>query len=73
MYVYELLTQVRECFQQGTEEPLRCRNQDWAGFFNSTAKSQFLAAWRVTREFYRQRHGVQPGTVFTINLKEKMQ
>ena len=42
-------------------------------FFNSIAKPQFLTAWRITMEFYRQRHGVQPDTVFTIDLKEKTQ
>ena len=42
---------------QAPVEPLQCRNQDLAGFFNSIAKPQFLSAWRITLEFYRQRHG----------------
>ena len=71
--VYELLSQVRDFFEQGTAEPLRCRNQDLAGFFNSIAKPQFLQAWRITLEFYRQRHGIQPDTIFTIDLKERAQ
>ena len=36
--VYELLSQVRDFFEQGTFKPLRCRSQDLAGFFNSIAK-----------------------------------
>ena len=66
--VYELLSHLREFFQQGTAEPLRCCKQDLADFFNPIAKSQFLTAWRITLEFYRQRHGVRPDTVFTINV-----
>ena len=42
-------------------------------FFNSIAKPQFLTAWRINLEFYRQRDGVQQDTVFTIDLKEKTQ
>eukprot|EP00439_Symbiodinium_sp_Y106_P062315 s2134_g9.t1 len=71
--VYELLGQVGAFFEQGAAEPLRCRNQDLAGFFNSIAKPQFLQAWRITLEFYRQRHGIQPDTIFTIELKERAQ
>ena len=71
--VYELLRQVREFFEFGTAEPLHCRNQDLAGFFNSISQSQFLHAWRITLEFYRQRHGAQPETTFSVNLKEQAQ
>eukprot|EP00439_Symbiodinium_sp_Y106_P078365 s684_g17.t1 len=71
--VHELLSQVRTFFEQGTAEPLRCRNQDLAGFFNSIAKPQFLQAWRITLAFYRQRLGIQPDTILTIDLKERAQ
>ena len=71
--VYELLRQVREFFEFGTAEPLHCRNQDLAGFFNSISQSHFLHAWRITLEFYRQRHGAQPQTTFSVNLKELAQ
>ena len=71
--VYELLRQVREFFEFGTAEPLHCRNQDLAGFFNSISQSQFLQAWRITLEFYRQRHGAQLETTFSVNLKEQAQ
>ena len=27
----------------------------------------------ITLEFYRQRHGIQPDTIFTIDLKERAQ
>ena len=33
----------------------------------------FLQAWRITLEFYRQRHGVQVDTTFSVNLKEQAQ
>ena len=71
--VYELLSQVRDFFQSGTTAQLHCRNQDLAGFFNSISQSQFLQAWRITLEFYRQRHGVRPDTTFSVNLKEHAQ
>ncbi|OLP78836.1 hypothetical protein AK812_SmicGene40935 [Symbiodinium microadriaticum] len=71
--VYELLNQVREFFQSGTTEKLHCRSQDLAGFFNSISQSQFLQAWRITLEFYRQRHGAQADTTFSVNLKEQAQ
>ena len=60
-------------FQFGTTEKLHCRNQDLAGFFNSISQSQFLHAWRITLEFYRQRHGAQADTTFSVNLKEQAQ
>ena len=69
--VYELLNQVREFFQSGTTEKLHCRNQDLVGFFNSISQSQFLQAWRITLEFYRQRHGAQADTTFSVNLKDQ--
>ena len=52
---------------------MRRRNQDLAGIFYSIAKPQFVQAWRVALEFYRQRHGIQPDTIFTIDLKERAQ
>ena len=70
-YVYELLRQVRDFFEFGTAEPLHCRNQDLAGFFNSI--SQYYTPWRITLEFYRQRHGAQADTTFSVNLKEQAQ
>ncbi|CAE7665130.1 unnamed protein product [Symbiodinium necroappetens] len=47
--------------------------QDLAGFFNSISQSQFLHAWRINLEFYRQRHGAQADTTFSVNLKEQAQ
>ncbi|CAE7275386.1 mettl21a [Symbiodinium sp. CCMP2456] len=60
-------------FHSGTSAPLHCRNQDLAGFFNSISQSQFLQAWCITLEFYRQRHGVQSDTTFSVNLKAHAQ
>eukprot|EP00439_Symbiodinium_sp_Y106_P077447 s218_g16.t1 len=49
--------------------PNHCRrSQDLAGFFSSIAKPQFLHAWRITLEFYRQRHGIQPDAIAGRNL-----
>ena len=43
------------------------------GFFSSIATAQFLQAWRTILEFYRQRHGIQPDTIVTVDLKERAQ
>ena len=68
--VYELLSQVRDFLSKALPNHCDATTRIWPDFFNSIAKPQFLQAWRITLEFYRQRHGIQPDTIFTIDRFE---
>ena len=61
--VYELLRQVREFFEFGTAEPLHCRNQDLAGFFNSISQSQFLLSNFTGRDMVPSRRPLFQSTL----------
>ena len=54
-----------------SSEAVHCRNQDLSVFFTSISTAQFQRAWMLTREFYRQRHGVELNTIYTVDLKEQ--
>ena len=61
----------QDFLKNSSDEAMHCRNQSLSGFFTSISTTQFQHAWTVTREFYRQRHGVELDTVYTVNLKEQ--
>ncbi|OLP80747.1 hypothetical protein AK812_SmicGene38798 [Symbiodinium microadriaticum] len=71
--VYALITEVQDFLKNSSDDAVHCRNQDLSGFFTSISTAQFQHAWTVTRESYRQRHGLELDTVYTVNLKEQQQ
>ena len=64
---------MQDFLKNSSDDAVHCRNQDLSGFFTSISTAQFQHAWTVTRESYRQRHGLELDTVYTVNLKEQQQ
>ena len=71
--VYALIAEVQTFLKNSSDEALHCRNQALVVFSPAFPTAQFRHAWTVTRELYRQRHGVELDTVYTVNLKEQQQ
>ena len=71
--VFKLIKTIQSFFADTEQFRIHCRNQDLSGFFTSIAPCQFHKAWKLLVEFYRQRHGCDQHTTFTVDVMEQQQ